>query len=153
MVKEWIHEYVCVYLFCAFFSLSFPSRFPSSSFFPIHFPFIFPLLYYFYSTLGYGDINAHACVTGKPIPQGGIHGRTSATGRVRLTFYQLLDPSLLPQGVFHSIKSFLDSPEYSSRIGLSPGIKGKTFIIQVQCKPVHMHTVTLILYSLPLGFW
>ena len=106
----------------------------------LSFPFFFPLLYYFYSTLGYGDINAYACVTGKPIPQGGIHGRTSATGRVRLTFYQLLDPSLLPQGVFHSIKSFLDSPKYSSIIGLSPGIRGKTFIIQVQCKPVHTHT-------------
>jgi len=66
------------------------------------------------STLGHGDLNSHACVTGKPITQGGIHGRVSATGR----------------GIFHGIENFVSEASYMSMVGATPSLGDKTFIIQ-----------------------
>jgi len=66
------------------------------------------------SIIGHDDMNPAASVTGKPMSQGGIHGRVSATGR----------------GVYHGIDTFLNSDYCMNRVGLEPGLKNKTFIIQ-----------------------
>merc|ERR1739844_706822 len=66
------------------------------------------------NTVGYTNMNASACVTGKPINQGGIHGRTSATGR----------------GGFHGLDNFISEAKYIAMVGQSPGWGGKTYIVQ-----------------------
>ena len=51
-----------------------------------------------YAKLNPSELNAPACVTGKPISQGGVHGRVSATGR----------------GVFHGTDIFLNTQKWVS---------------------------------------
>jgi len=68
----------------------------------------------FANTIGCNDIHAQGCVTGKPISQGGIHGRTSATGR----------------GVYHATDIFMDDAFFMDKVGLSTGIAGKRVVVQ-----------------------
>ncbi|MBX3420273.1 MAG: Glu/Leu/Phe/Val dehydrogenase [Pirellulaceae bacterium] len=67
-----------------------------------------------YATLNNGELNAMAAVTGKPIPLGGIRGRTEATGL----------------GVFFGVREACSMVQDMRRLGLSPGIEGKTVAIQ-----------------------
>ncbi len=60
------------------------------------------------------QIDAAGCVTGKPISQGGVHGRTEATGR----------------GVFYGLKQACSFEQDMKKLGLTKGIDGKTVIIQ-----------------------
>lgn len=67
-----------------------------------------------YSTFNHGEIDASACVTGKPENQSGIRGRTEATGR----------------GVYYGIRQFLSYEDDAKALGLEKGIGGKTMVIQ-----------------------
>lgn len=67
-----------------------------------------------YRQISYTDVNALACVTGKPISQGGIRGRLEATG----------------YGVFCATQEFLSYPEVQKLTGLDDSFKDKRIIIQ-----------------------
>jgi len=55
-----------------------------------------------------------ACVTGKPLSQGGIRGRTEATGR----------------GVVYALRELFRKPKMTKRYGLSGNLEGKTISLQ-----------------------
>jgi len=61
-----------------------------------------------------GQIDNLACVTGKPVSQGGIRGRREATGR----------------GIAYGLRETCKHPDEMKRLKLSPGLAGKTVILQ-----------------------
>ncbi len=67
-----------------------------------------------YSRLHTTDINAQACVTGKPIHKGGIDGRTEATGR----------------GVQFALREFFRHEDDVKSAKLSGTLSGKRVIVQ-----------------------
>lgn len=60
------------------------------------------------------DINALACVTGKPVTQGGIPGRVEATGR----------------GVEYGLQEFFRHESDVKEAGLEGGLEGKKIVVQ-----------------------
>lgn len=67
-----------------------------------------------YSSLFPNDIDAQACVTGKPISQGGVRGRTEATGL----------------GVFFGVREACSFKEDMDKLGLTTGLSDKRVIVQ-----------------------
>ena len=67
-----------------------------------------------YASLKPGEIDAAGCVTGKPVTQGGVRGRTEATGL----------------GVFFGIREVCNMADVMKKQGLSVGIEGKTVVVQ-----------------------
>ena len=67
-----------------------------------------------YLTFNQNNIDSYGCVTGKPVTQSGIRGRVEATGR----------------GVFYGTKEAVSSKEDMKALGLTPGIEGKTVVVQ-----------------------
>ena len=67
-----------------------------------------------YVSLAGGELDALACVTAKPLAQGGIRGRTEATGR----------------GVYYGIREACDTADLMKALGASKGIAGKRVVVQ-----------------------
>jgi glutamate dehydrogenase (NAD(P)+) len=67
-----------------------------------------------YGQLHTGELEALACVTGKPVTEGGIHGRREATGR----------------GLVYALCEACRSVEDMRALGLSVGLEGKRVVVQ-----------------------
>ncbi len=67
-----------------------------------------------YARMNTTDINAKACVTGKPPHAGGIQGRVEATGR----------------GVQYALREFFRHKEDAAKAGLSGDLDGKRVVVQ-----------------------
>ncbi len=67
-----------------------------------------------YKQLFPNDINYIACVTGKPVQQGGVRGRVEATGR----------------GIQYTIREFFRHPDDVKSANMTGGIEGKTVVLQ-----------------------
>jgi glutamate dehydrogenase (NAD(P)+) len=80
-----------------------------------------------YMTMKPGDVDGYACVTGKPVSQNGIHGRTEATGR----------------GVVYALAQVCSYKDDMKKLGLEVGLDGKRVIIQ-GLGNVGFHTANII---------
>ncbi len=67
-----------------------------------------------YQSLSNGELNAMACVTAKPVNQGGIRGRNEATGR----------------GVMFGLREACNVRDDMTKLGLTPGLAGKRVVVQ-----------------------
>jgi len=67
-----------------------------------------------YNSLRPGEVDAMGCVTGKPVTQGGVRGRTEATGL----------------GVFYGIKEMCDDVDVMKMLNLPTGLDGKKVVVQ-----------------------
>jgi glutamate dehydrogenase (NAD(P)+) len=67
-----------------------------------------------YTAMHPGEIDAAGCVTGKPVSQGGVRGRTEATGL----------------GVSYGVKEVCNIESLMKKVGLPMGIEGKRICVQ-----------------------
>ena len=67
-----------------------------------------------YESMRPGEIDAAACVTGKPVSQGGVHGRKEATGL----------------GVFFGLREIFNMPDIMEKLGLPIGVQDKRVVVQ-----------------------
>jgi glutamate dehydrogenase (NAD(P)+) len=67
-----------------------------------------------YQQMNHSDLNALACVTGKPIALSGLRGRTEATGL----------------GVFYGLREACSREPEMVRLGLTTGLEGKRIVVQ-----------------------